>query len=293
VLRGHALAEQATRVRPGDLPAARTLLEISVQAGQLLRRKGRYDEARRLCEQYIGFGKDSVRVHPRDVEMRMHLAFLEGCLGELDQHEGRQLQALSLISSAADSLGALARENPLLLRVRSHWANALFSLSNLQADLGRYAEAEQSARASINLFEALAREVPSSSEFRIKAGWGYTVLGKTHLKRGSRGEALAMFRKAAAILETSDDAQNLYNLACCFALASSVADPAAGPATSDRQRLDVERAVATIGRAIAKGFADTNILRTDPDLDSLRSWPDFRALMMDLVFPADPFASGR
>jgi hypothetical protein len=92
-LRGHALAEQAVRVRPGDLSAARTLLSISQQAGQLLRKRGRRDEARRLCEQYIGFGQDKVREHPRDVELRMDLAFLEGFLGELDQFEGRRLKA--------------------------------------------------------------------------------------------------------------------------------------------------------------------------------------------------------
>jgi hypothetical protein len=29
------------------------------------------------------------------------------------------------------------------------------------------------------------------------------------------------------------------------------------------------------------------------DLDALRSRPDFRALMLDLAFPADPFARPR
>jgi serine/threonine-protein kinase len=292
-IRGHALAEQATRVHPGDLTVARTLLWISVQTGLLLRVKGRSDEARRLCEQGIGFGKERVRAHPRDVELRMNLAFLEGLLGEINQFEGRRLEALSLLRGTAESLGALARENPLLFRVRSRWADSLFSLSNLQADLGRYTEAEHSGRASIDLFEALARDVPSNSEFRIKAGWGYAVLGKVHLKRGSHGEALGMLRRATAILETCDDIQNLYNLACCCAMASTISDPSEGSAASHRQRLDLDRAISTIRRVIAMGFADANLLRTDPDLDPLRLQADFPALLMDVGFPADPFAGRR
>jgi hypothetical protein len=31
-------------------------------------------------------------------------------------------------------------------------------------------------------------------------------------------------------------------------------------------------------------------MRTDPDLDPLRSHPDFQLLMMDLAFPDDAFA---
>ena len=46
-------------------------------------------------------------------------------------------------------------------------------------------------------------------------------------------------------------------------------------------------------RAIALGFINASLFRNDPDLDSLRSRPDFQALMMDVVFPSDPFARGR
>ena len=97
-------------------------------------------------------------------------------------------------------------------------------------------------------------------------------------------------REAVAILETFNDAQALYQLACTLALASTVADPTEGPAAADRQRRDSDRAVDTIRRAIAVGFASQGMLKNDPDLDSLRSRPDFQSLQMDLAFPPDPFA---
>jgi tetratricopeptide (TPR) repeat protein len=200
---------------------------------------------------------------------------------------------LKIKRSAADALSALAREHPLLVPVRSRWATNLFNLSGLQADLGRYAEAEQSARATIEVSEALAREVPSSFTYRMKVGRGYEALGKVLLKVESHGEGLAMLRKAVEILETSDMSEDLYNLACILALASTVRDPAAGAAAAERQRQDAARAVATIRRAITMGLSDTNVWKNDPDFDSLRARDDFKLLMMDLVMPAAPFAAAR
>jgi hypothetical protein len=45
-------------------------------------------------------------------------------------------------------------------------------------------------------------------------------------------------------------------------------------------------------QAVAGGYRKLTVLRTDLDLDPLRSRPDFQLLMMDLAFPDDPFARG-
>jgi hypothetical protein len=177
-----------------------------------------------------------------------------------------------------------------LIRVRANWAAKLFNLSALQTDVGRFAEAEQSARTSIQVYEALVVEVPSRLLFRRKLGWSYGALGKALLKARSRGEALAELRKSVALLEASDDPWDLYNKACYLALASTVADPAEGPRAVERQRLDADRAVATLRRDIELGFTDSATLKNDPDFDSLRARPDFQALLMDLASPAKPFA---
>jgi tetratricopeptide (TPR) repeat protein len=223
--------------------------------------------------------------------MRLHLASLEYNLATIEKSKGRPLEALQIVRSAADTLGALARENPLLIRARQFRANVLIDLSQLQTDLGRYTGAEQSAQASIELSETLVQEVPSSNYYRIISAMGYASLGKAHLKAGSGGEALSMLRKAVAILESSQEVMDRYNLACCLALASIAADPAEGPAAADHQRRDADRAVTTLRRAIEMGFADLNMLKTEPDLDSLRSRPDFQLMMMDLAMPGDPFAA--
>jgi hypothetical protein len=41
------------------------------------------------------------------------------------------------------------------------------------------------------------------------------------------------------------------------------------------------------------GYADADAFRNASALDPLREREDFRLLMMELAFPADPFAPGR
>src|SRR5262249_18301216 len=53
-----------------------------------------------------------------------------------------------------------------------------------------------------------------------------------------------------------------------------------------------DRAMATLRRAIEAGFSDLRQLEQDADLDPLRSRADFRTLIMDLTFPAEPFKKG-
>ena len=52
-------------------------------------------------------------------------------------------------------------------------------------------------------------------------------------------------------------------------------------------------AVAVIRHAIENKAIIPDLLRGDPDLNTLRSREDFPLLMMDFDFPADPFAGGR
>jgi hypothetical protein len=48
--------------------------------------------------------------------------------------------------------------------------------------------------------------------------------------------------------------------------------------------------IGLLRQAVAAGYHDLVCLRTDRDLDSLRSHPDFQVLLMDLAFPNRQFA---
>ncbi len=49
--------------------------------------------------------------------------------------------------------------------------------------------------------------------------------------------------------------------------------------------------MALVRRAVRAGYSEyTWIRQGDPDLKPIRSLPDFQPLILDLAFPADPFA---
>ena len=124
----------------------------------------------------------------------------------------------------------------------------------------------------------------------MAVGMSYGSLGKTLVMRGQVVEGLAALRKALAILESIDNPNGQYGAVCYLALAAAVDDPADGSAASDRQLRDKDHAMAILRRLLARGFANTALLKNDPDLDTIRSRPDFQALLLDLEFPQRPFA---
>jgi hypothetical protein len=99
------------------------------------------------------------------------------------------------------------------------------------------------------------------------------------------------WREAIALYEGVPDRVGEVALfeAGCHAWLSEVAgldgsgvSPSEGPDESDRG-LEILR------RAVASGYRDVDLLRTDAALDPIRPREDFRMLLMDLSMPADPF----
>jgi eukaryotic-like serine/threonine-protein kinase len=81
---------------------------------------------------------------------------------------------------------------------------------------------------------------------------------------------------------------DLCNLACCLSLTAGAAADQRSGATAAAARAD--RAMAALRRAVAGGFRNVAQMRADTDLDALRSRDDFRLLLMDAAFPAEPLA---
>jgi eukaryotic-like serine/threonine-protein kinase len=106
-------------------------------------------------------------------------------------------------------------------------------------------------------------------------------LSRTHRELGRTDESLKAARELATLARGKPS--ELYNAACALASIIPRAEENA------RQALAVE-AVGTLREAIAAGWKDAAEARRDQELDSLRGRDDFRLLLLDLAFPADPFA---
>jgi hypothetical protein len=53
---------------------------------------------------------------------------------------------------------------------------------------------------------------------------------------------------------------------------------------------ETTRAMGWLRRKVGVGYRNANVVRIESALDPLRSRDDFRLIMMDLAFPAEPFA---
>ena len=75
----------------------------------------------------------------------------------------------------------------------------------------------------------------------------------------------------------------------CHAMLASVAGRTGSGIAGPERSSEEETAMVILRRIIEGGYHDSQLI-IESSLDPLRSRPDFRLLMMDVAFPADPFA---
>lgn len=89
------------------------------------------------------------------------------------------------------------------------------------------------------------------------------LLGGLYTKTGRIADGLKMDRKLVKL--QPDNATAHYNLACSLALSKRKAD-----------------ALRSLAEAIQRGYSDYDWMAQDPDLESLKNSPEFKALLAKL-----------
>lgn len=77
----------------------------------------------------------------------------------------------------------------------------------------------------------------------------------------------------------------------CHAMLSSVAGVSGSGVTASEGPSEAEEAMAVLRRTVGDGY-HARELKNESCLDSLRARPDFQLVMLDVAFPAQPFARG-
>ena len=173
------------------------------------------------------------------------------------------------------------------------WPICHTDLSVVLRRLGRPAEARDGCERAIALREALVREVPEGRR-RTAATWPGAIAaaawpaatwatppaprptpgGRSRCGTGCRrGRARSGSRPPAA-----------------HAALAGLAGRAGSGVSAAEAASEADAAMALLHKAVAMGYRSRDAFRTEDALDPLRGRDDFRLLMMDLAFPADPFA---
>jgi serine/threonine-protein kinase len=122
-------------------------------------------------------------------------------------------------------------------------------------------------------------------------------IARLQYRLGSMDAARETARRAESEMSyvacLGDDHMDRYDEACLSARLSTVFHrPGADPPPADAAEIQrfQDEAMRRLHQAVVAGFADPGYISSDADLAPLHSRPDFQTLMMDLAFPADPFA---
>jgi len=245
-------------------------------------------ERARAIRQKLADANPSVTQFQSDLaQSHNHIGFLQHETGNLDLALASQEQARAINQKLADA-------NPAVTLFEGDLAQTHQVIGSIQDQTGHPVEALASYERARAILQKLADLYPTLTLFQNRLAMSHSYVGLARQRAGRPAEAALEFRRAIAIMERLSSLQpggyNLYNLACFRSSLSGIgAQPGSG-LTADEVSSLGEQAVLTLRRSIAAGLRDVAFMRRDTDLDPLRSRPDFQMLMMDLAFPAEPFA---
>jgi hypothetical protein len=130
-------------------------------------------------------------------------------------------------------------------------------------------------------------------ERRFDLASGYLRLGEVRQAEGDTAGAVAAWKQSVETFHTLTTlpARSMFLMGCAHAaLAGAAGNPGSGLASREATA-HVSKALEVLSQAVAGGFRDYAAFTTESTLDRLRDRADFQLLMMDMSFPARPFAS--
>jgi tetratricopeptide (TPR) repeat protein len=238
--------------------------------------------------------------NPTNSVIEADLAWIDTLLGGHLASAGRNSEALAVYERALAARERLSKANPLVTRHIEQQINLVGMIGSLHMQAGRAKDALETYERGRAITERLRATVaglveadPSAHRYRSLLADCIRRLGIILQGTGRAADAIGHYRRSIAELERVEKPTpiDLYDMACGRSLIAGAASTAGSGLTAAEARAEAELAVAGVRRAFDAGYLNLAwVRRDDPDLKPIRSRPDFQLLMMDLDFPADPFA---
>jgi serine/threonine-protein kinase len=293
--RAEVVLERLVLENPRVTDYRRELTVVLLNSGGVHYACRRLPEAQILWNRAAQAAATVLANHPEVAEFRNDLARIHNNLGALYFTRNQPEAALSSWEKAAKLRERLVDDHPGRPDWRQDLAGSLNNMAIIQRDIGKTAAAAQSWSRAVEIREQLVAGSPSVQEYRRGLAEVLGALGGLQRRMGRMEEASNSLRRARAIGVSLVDPRpdDLYTLAYVEAqCATLVSDrhPKLIPAELTEQHSLLSAAMASLRRAVQAGFTDLKQLQHDADLDPLRSRADFQTLIMDVAFPAEPFA---
>ena len=158
--------------------------------------------------------------------------------------------------------------------------------------VGEACRGARSLRARLAVREPLVAAHPEVPLYGAGLGETYLRLGQVRCDMADPAGAAAAWKRAVAKYAgtKSLSGEHTFFQACCHAgLAGLAGRPGSGVSAVEGME-QADEAMAVLRLAVAMGYRNLDTYRTELSLDPLRNRADFRALILDLMFPVKPFA---
>ncbi len=298
-IRGNPSDPPPQRNRTGGRKGTPILVQLQVNLASAYRglgiaqqSSGRRALALRSLEKAVTIRRALVRDDPAPIDFLVHLASNLSALGLLLDEMGQSAAALSCHQEALAIFDTRLRHASKDTGLQAERADTINWIAALEHKMGRIADSIRSHEQAREVIQKLVRDEPQVRRYKQALCIGDKGLGGLYRKVGRWNEALALLDEAQAIMEPFEQTwpTYYYHLACCLALRIPPDSESPSPLAAVDGRRNGDRAMTALRRAATRANKSFNDYRTDPNLDPLRDRDDFRALLMDLALPADPFA---
>jgi tetratricopeptide (TPR) repeat protein len=194
-----------------------------------------------------------------------------------DQNE----KAEAALQQAVDIFEKLAKEHPDVLEYAYDVGRCYIEFGKTANHAGRHnAALARHEKAIATLKDVLDRGYGGARNSLLGARIDRTLV------RAGRGEHAQAAAEAEALVQKEElTAAHLYDLACVFSLSAAAAERDDKLSPTGRGRLKsryADRAMEFLQRAVAEGWQNPQALKTDRDMEPLRTREDLRKLLADL-----------
>jgi serine/threonine-protein kinase len=251
--------------------------------GVLLCTTGRAQEAEKEFRQALALRQRLADDFPNVPGYRQELASSHNNFGILLKDTGRFQEAEREFRQALALGQRLADNFPTVPDYQNEVAGTLVNFALLEQDRQDFAKARRLLEEALPHHQAALKANPRHPVYRAFFRNNTQALADILLHLGAHVEAaMAADRLAQVAVDLPSD---LYNAACYLARCGPLAEKDDKLPEAKRKELArqyVDRALATLGQAVDKGYKDVEHLKKDPDLDPLRGHDDYRKLLSDI-----------
>jgi serine/threonine-protein kinase len=263
--------------------------------GNALAETGKAEEALVSYRRAVAMFQKLAAENPSVAQYRHYLGDTLASIGFLQAKTGERAESIKANQRAAAIFQKLVDDNPMIPDYRDALARSQTGLADAHFTLGQTALARQAYERAIAIREELVRSNSSVTSYRLNLASSVRRLGGLRLATGDAVGAAAAASKAQALLEALPEhsSQEWIELAYCHAMLAGAAGRKGSGVSATDGEAQAGKAMDLLRRAVAGGYRDSDEMSGNSAFAAIRGRADFRALIMDMAMPAEPFAKVR